>query len=357
MPEADAEHGPLVHQRADRLDGLRVVLWVARAVGEHHAVAAVREDVARGRVRRVDAQRAAARLQAAQDAALEAEVHHRDAQRAALAPGGQVVGGLAGAARHLIVQHERARRLDVRLGRLARDDAPAQHAVHAHMPRQRAGVHAAKPGHALLVQIAVERLFAFPVARRVAQLRDHEALHIYAHALAVDRVDAHVSDQRVGHADDLPAVGRVGQRLLIAGHARGEDHLARHLGLAAEQRARVAGAVLQDQCSHPHSPFAICIVMRILGCFVGILPYIIRRQAFAVKRKESRQNGGINGTSFPRGAARWRPSEWGTRSAAPKIRHSGARFRAAPRNRGCRACRSSSRGGARRRACSARAWA
>ena len=39
-------------------------------------------------------------------------------------------------------------------------------------------------------------------------------------------VDAVVADQRIGHADDLPGVGRIGEHFLITGHRRVEDHLA-----------------------------------------------------------------------------------------------------------------------------------
>ena len=74
--------------------------------------------------------------------------------------------------------------------------------------------------------------------------------------------DAVVADQRVGEGDDLPGVARVGDRLLVAGHAGVEDDLAERLGvggaaeLAVEARAvleqdvaarRAHGAQLQDE--------------------------------------------------------------------------------------------------------------
>src|SRR5262249_46094081 len=50
-----------------------------------------------------------------------------------------------------------------------------------------------------------------------------------------------VPDHRRGEAEDLPVVGGVRDRLLVAGHPGGEDHL-------AERRARRGdGATLEDQ--------------------------------------------------------------------------------------------------------------
>ena len=50
--------------------------------------------------------------------------------------------------------------------------------------------------------------------------------------LGVLVVDAGVADVRRGHHDDLAVVRRVGERLLVAGHAGGEDRLAERLALA-----------------------------------------------------------------------------------------------------------------------------
>ena len=247
MAQANAEHRLFAHQLADGLYGLRVILRVSGAVGQHHAVAAGIEDGLRVRIRREHAQRAAAAQQRAQNAALEAEVQHGDGIRTVAL---HVVSLLAGALRDLIVHLVRPDQREIRLGRLALDDAPAQRAVFANMPGQRAGIHAAKAGHALLVQILVERLLHLPVARRIAQFGYDKAAHPHARALAVDIVDAHVAHERIGHADDLTAIRGVGQRFLIAGHAGREDDLSRYRSLVPEQRSLVAGAVLQNQCCH-----------------------------------------------------------------------------------------------------------
>ena len=60
-----------------------------------------------------------------------------------------------------------------------------------------------------------------------------------ARRLEVDRVDAHVADLRRRHGDDLPAVRRIGQHLLVAGDRGVEHDLAR--AVAAPRRSRTRG--------------------------------------------------------------------------------------------------------------------
>ena len=69
--------------------------------------------------------------------------------------------------------------------------------------------------------------------------------------LGVLVVHAGVADVRGGHHDDLAVVRRVGQRLLVAGHAGGEDGLAEGLALGAEGLAAEGAAVLEDEQRRP----------------------------------------------------------------------------------------------------------
>jgi len=55
------------------------------------------------------------------------------------------------------------------------------------------------------------------VARDVRQFAHDEAAHEHVARFKVALVDAVVPDQRVGHRDDLPGIGRVGEHLLVAG--------------------------------------------------------------------------------------------------------------------------------------------
>ena len=75
--------------------------------------------------------------------------------------------------------------------------------------------------------------------------------------LVVLVVDAGVADVRRGLHDDLPVVGRVGQRLLVAGHAGGEDGLAEGLArrrrTASPRKVRPSSST-SDRLRPPRSP-------------------------------------------------------------------------------------------------------
>ena len=63
-----------------------------------------------------------------------------------------------------------------------------------------------------------------------------DRLHIF-------QVDPVVADQGIGHGDDFPGIGGVGENLLITGHAGIEDHLAGDLPGRAEGLAMKNPAV------------------------------------------------------------------------------------------------------------------
>ena len=60
-------------------------------------------------------------------------------------------------------------------------------------------------------------------------------------------VDAVVALQRVGHHEDLLGEGRVGERLLVAGHRGAEDDLAVRARRGADGVAGEDGAVFEDE--------------------------------------------------------------------------------------------------------------
>ena len=96
------------------------------------------------------------------------------------------------------------------------------------------------------------------IAHRVAGHPD-----LVAAAFAVLTVPPGVADLRGGGHHDLAVIARVGQRLLVPGHAGGKDCLAQGLADRAERRPGEGPAVLEDQhrlhsatpsgqlCSHP----------------------------------------------------------------------------------------------------------
>src|SRR6202044_3244197 len=96
-------------------------------------------------------------------------------------------------------------------------------------------------------ELGVERALGPPARRDPGGLADHVAAAPDPVRLLVLVVDAGVADVRRGHRDDLPAVGRVGQRLLVAGPAGVEHHLAERLAVPAEPGAAQRRAVLEDE--------------------------------------------------------------------------------------------------------------
>ena len=60
-------------------------------------------------------------------------------------------------------------------------------------------------------------------------------------------VHAIVADQRVRHGDELTRVGRIGQNLLIARHARVEDHFAKGQARSAKEGSVETASVLEKQ--------------------------------------------------------------------------------------------------------------
>ena len=218
VAEADAEERHPAEQRADRLD----------LVGEHGRVAgAVRDqhDARLGLEDRVGVPRARHDVglepgvgEPARDRALRAEVDDDDAR-----PGADRVRlGRA----DLAVERPA---VDERLGERARvelldrrvAERAAQHAAVADLPHERPRVDAGERDDALLAQ---------PRRELGPHVAHDDALALHAVGLHPRLVDAVGADQRVGEAEHLRDVARVGDRLLVAGH-RG-----REAGLAGRRR-------------------------------------------------------------------------------------------------------------------------
>jgi hypothetical protein len=91
---------------------------------------------------------------------------------------------------------------------------------------ERPGVDAADTGEIHRPQPVHEAALRPPVARFGDVLRGDEAQRARCGGLVVLGVGADIADMGEGEGDDLPGEGRVGHRLLIAGHARVEADLA-----------------------------------------------------------------------------------------------------------------------------------
>src|SRR5215831_17351774 len=93
------------------------------------------------------------------------------------------------------------------------------------MSRERTRVDSFRAGDIPFTQIFVERHFGAPVAWDIRQFLDDESAHMGRRAFLVERVDAVVSNQRICHRHDLPAIRWIGQHFLITGHRGVEANL------------------------------------------------------------------------------------------------------------------------------------
>ncbi len=166
--------------------------------------------------------------------------------------GGQVGAGHLGRLAH---PGEQRALVGERLGG-AGEDADPHRAAFAQVAGEGAGVDAADADDALPGQLLVQGAPGTPVGGDAGRVAHDVAGDPDAAGLRVLVVDAGVADVRRGHHDDLAVVRRVGQRLLVAGHAGGEHRLAeglphRSVGTAAED-----AAVLQDEYGGHAGPVA-----------------------------------------------------------------------------------------------------
>ena len=114
------------------------------------------------------------------------------------------------------------------------------------MPRKRARVDPFHAGDVPFSQIFVERHFGAPVAGDLGQFFDDESAHMRRVAFLIERIDAVISDQRIGHRHDLSAVRGIGQHLLIAGHGGVETNFTDARAGCAKRFALEISAVFES---------------------------------------------------------------------------------------------------------------
>src|SRR5690606_21863894 len=121
----------------------------------------------------------------------------------------------------------------------------------AQVAGERAGVDAADADHALGGQPVGQRAGGPPAGGDACRVAHDVAGDPDPVGLVVLVVDPGVADVRGGLHHHLPVVGRVGERLLVAGHAGGEDRLAERLPDRTERLPVEAPPVLQHQDRRP----------------------------------------------------------------------------------------------------------
>ena len=124
----------------------------------------------------------------------------------------------------------------------------------AHRPRgtqlagQRARVDSADGHDPVVGQVIAQRPARTPpVARDRRHLADGEPGDLGTAGLDVLDRDPVVADLGAGHGDDLPGIGRIGQHLLIPGHARVEHDLAQGHAGRPGRGAAVPASVLKGK--------------------------------------------------------------------------------------------------------------
>ena len=93
------------------------------------------------------------------------------------------------------------------------------------MSRERTRVDSFCAGDIPFTQVFVERHFGAPIAWNIRQFLDDESAHVGRRAFLVERVDAVVSNQRIRHRHNLPAIRWIRQHFLVTGHRGVEANL------------------------------------------------------------------------------------------------------------------------------------
>ena len=111
------------------------------------------------------------------------------------------------------------------------------------------GVHPADARDALGLQVFVQGLVTLAVAGLVTMLPDYKPGDPYFGRLEVLGIDTVVAHKRISQGNQLTSIRRIGEHLLVTGHAGIEDHLAVALHPGAHGLAPVHRPVLQHQVS------------------------------------------------------------------------------------------------------------
>ena len=255
VAEADSEERRAVaeHLLQER-DVVVGCAGVARSVRVEHGIRSHRAQRFDGDALRHDVHVEAARGQVVQGGGLHAEVDDGDGadalalrlQRVALAATETTEERFApaiGAESRTIVSWFES----PSAGIVAGEDSGPHHADRAQPPGDRPGVDAADADDPLGGERVFQTALGAVVGHDPGGIAHDEAGDPDAVGLLVFVVHSGVADVRSRHEHDLARVGRIGDGLLISGHARREHGLAEGVPAGAVGLALVSGAVLQYQ--------------------------------------------------------------------------------------------------------------
>src|SRR6185503_13084617 len=96
-------------------------------------------------------------------------------------------------------------------------------------------------------QVGIEGLLGAPTRSHPARLAYNKTFNPRPRRLFILTVDTVVADQRIGHADDLSGVGRIGQHFLVTSHRGIEDHFAGALAFRSPRATTKDAAVFESK--------------------------------------------------------------------------------------------------------------
>ena len=130
---------------------------------------------------------------------------------------------------------------------LAGEDAGAHHACGTQVAYQLTGVDMAQANDAVLDQVIVQAALSTPVTHVRGGITHDVAGHPDARGFGILAVHAGIADVREGLHDDLAIVARIGERLLVSGHAGGEDDLTGRPAQGAIRLPHIYLSVFQNE--------------------------------------------------------------------------------------------------------------
>src|SRR5690606_749892 len=130
---------------------------------------------------------------------------------------------------------------------VAGENAAVLRALLAQQAGQATGVDAADADDIVLAKVFRQRLPGAPVRMQARHVTHDQPGDRHRGGLDVQRVHAGIADVRIGEGDDLLAVGKIGEYLLVAGHGSVEHHLSHRDAIGADGCSPKHAAVLEHE--------------------------------------------------------------------------------------------------------------
>jgi len=131
------------------------------------------------------------------------------------------------------------------------------------------GIDAGDAHHAESGEVVFQPAHSAKVTGHLALIADDEASQMRSGALNVFVVDAVVADLWIGHRDDLAAITRIGEDLLIPGHRSVEAHFAVDFARCTERLTGEDRSIFESELGNFHGSGRSCVFLRDDSCEVN----------------------------------------------------------------------------------------